>query len=190
MGEIQSVFSAFGLSASAGLNAYIPLLVIALSARFFPQYITLSEPFDLIASTPAIVVLVVLLIIEVLADKVPAIDHLNDIIGMFVRPVAGAVLFAASTQTVTFLNPTVALILGFFVAGATHGVKATTRPMITASTGGVGNPVVSTLEDIAALVTTLVALLAPLLIALAMIVFAVLFLLWLGRRRRLREAEA
>ena len=88
---IGGVLSAFGLSASAGLNAYIPLLVIALTARF-TDLITLSAPFDLLTSAWVIGALVVLLVIEVLADKVPGIDHVNDLIGTFVRPAAGAVL--------------------------------------------------------------------------------------------------
>jgi hypothetical protein len=184
--ELTQILSAFGLSASAGLNAYIPLLLIAVTARLFPQAIQLDAPFDLLTSSWVIGALAVLLVVEALADKVPVVDHVNDLIGLFVRPTAGAVLFAASTGTVSFLRPELALVLGLLVAGAAHGAKATARPMVTASTGGMGNPVVSTMEDIAALLTSVVALLAPLLIGVALVLFALLFLIWLGRRRARR----
>jgi hypothetical protein len=182
MTEIQALLSAFGLSASAGLNAYIPLLTIAVVARLRPDILTLSEPFDMITSTWAIVALTVLLVVEVLADKVPVVDHLNDFLGLVVRPSAGAVLFAASTGAVDFVDPRVALVLGFVVAGAAHGAKATARPVVTATTGGLGNPVVSTLEDVAALLTSVVALLAPVLIAVALVAFGLGLLWWVGGR--------
>jgi hypothetical protein len=172
----------FGLSASAGLNAYIPLLLIGLTAKFFPEVIRLSEPYDMIASPWAIGLLAVLLAVEVLADKVPVVDHLNDAIGLVVRPTAGALLFAASTGAAEVLDPRVSLALGFIVAGAAHGAKATARPVVTATTGGLGNPIVSTLEDFAALLTSAIALMAPLLIAVAMVAFVLLFLWWRGQR--------
>jgi hypothetical protein len=181
--EIQALLSAFGLSASAGLNAYIPLLTIAVVSRLRPEILSLSAPFDALTSNLAIAVLTVLLLVEVLADKVPVVDHFNDLLGLAVRPTAGAVLFAASTGAVDFVDPQLALVLGFVVAGVTHGAKATARPVVTATTGGLGNPVVSTLEDVAAFLTSIVALLAPIVIGFAVIVFVVMFLWWLDRRR-------
>jgi hypothetical protein len=181
---MPDLFTAFGLSASAGLNAYIPLLVVALTARY-TDLLTLNEPFDILTNGWVIAVLVVLLVIEVLADKVPAIDHLNDVLGTIVRPIAGAILFAAAAGNVFgFLDPRLAAIAGFLTAGVTHGAKATARPIVTATTGGVGNPVVSTMEDVASLLTSIVAILAPLLIALAFVLFVILFFWWRSRRRR------
>lgn len=185
---LSSVLSAFGLSASAGLNAYIPLLIIALTARF-TSLITLPPPYDLLTSPWVIGALVVLLVIEVLADKVPGIDHVNDLIGLFVRPAAGAVLFAGSTGAVTDINPVLAIILGILVAGSTHAAKATARPAVTVTTGGIGNPVVSLLEDVAALLTTLVAILFPLLIGVGAVLLGALVAYWYVRRRR-RKAKA
>lgn len=188
--SLSAVLTAFGLAASAGLNAYIPLLIIAVSSRFFPQLIHLSPPFDLLGSTWSIAALVVLLVVEVLADKVPVVDHINDFFATFIRPTAGAILFAASTGTVSWLHPSAALILGFIVAGTAHGAKATARPMITATTAGIGNPIVSMLEDIAALITSLVAILAPLLIGVAIIVFALLVGWWLSHRKAVAGRRA
>lgn len=180
--DLTTLLSAFGLSASAGLNAYIPLLIVALSARFFPQLVHLPAPYDVIASTPAIAMLTLLLVVEVLADKVPFIDHINDFFAMFIRPTAGALLFAGTTGAVSQLDPRLALILGFFVAGSTHTAKATARPVITATTGGMGNPVISLLEDVVALITSLIAIMAPLFIGVAMIFLALFFLWWRARR--------
>ncbi len=180
---MPDIFSAFGLSASAGLNAYIPLLIIALTARF-TDWIELSSPYNLIESWWAIGVIAVLLVVEVLADKFPVADHINDAIATFIRPTAGALLFAAAAGNVENMNQIFSLVLGLLTAGGVHAAKATARPMVTATTGGLGNPVVSTLEDIAALVTSLVAILMPALIAVAMLVFGLFLIGWWGRRRQ------
>lgn len=178
---LSAILSAFGLSASAGLNAYIPLLVIGLASRYTP-FVRLAEPYDLLASPAVLIVLAVLLTIEVLADKVPVVDHMNDVVGLFVRPTAGALLFAASTGSVDFIQPEIALLAGILVAGAAHGAKATARPMVTASTAGIGNPIVSTAEDVAATLTSVVAVVFPLLIGAIVLTFAILVIAWRWRR--------
>jgi hypothetical protein len=182
MDVMMALMSGLGLSASAGLNAYIPLLLMALAAKFFPSLITLSPQFRFITEPWFIGIVAVLLIIEVFADKVPLVDHANDLIGTIVRPAAGALLFAASTGAVTNIDPKVAAVAGLLIAGAAHGAKATARPIVTATTGGFGNPVVSTVEDVTAFVTSLVAILAPLLIGVAAVIFGVMFMVWLSRR--------
>lgn len=182
MDIIAALMSGLGLSASAGLNAYIPLLLMALAAKFFPSLITLSPQFNFITEPWFIGVVAVLLMIEVFADKVPVVDHVNDLIGTVVRPAAGALLFAASTGTVTSLDPKVAAVAGLLIAGAAHGAKATARPIVTATTGGIGNPVVSTAEDVTAFFTSLVAILAPLLIGVAAVILGAMSLVWLVRR--------
>ncbi len=185
---ITALLSAFGLSASAGLNAYIPLLIVALAARFTPL-VNLSAPYDLLTSTWVIGALAVLLLIEILADKIPVVDSVNDLLGLAIRPAAGAMLFAASTGTLEFVDPRFALVAGLVVAGAAHGAKATARPLVTASTGGIGNPIVSTVEDVAAFATSIVAIIFPLLIGGALVVFAGLWAWWLTQRNR-RRANA
>ena len=182
---ISTILSAFGLSASAGLNAYIPLLIIALTARFTPL-VNLSAPYNLLESTWVIGALTALLLVEILADKIPVVDHVNDLLGLAIRPAAGAMLFAASTGTLDFLDPRLALVSGLVVAGVAHGAKATARPLVTVSTGGIGNPIVSTIEDIAAFTTSVVAVIFPLLIGGALVVFAGLWAWWLTRRNRRR----
>jgi len=149
MESLLGIFSAFGLSASAGLNAYIPLLVVALMARF-TDLITLSEPWNALTSWWIIGLLIILSIVEFLVDKFPAINHINDIIiGSFIRPTAGAIAFAASANVITEVQPVLALALGLLVSGSVHAVKSTTiRPAVTAATAGTGNVPVSVTEDV------------------------------------------
>src|SRR3972149_3689377 len=119
MDVVRWIFSAFGLSASAGLNAYIPLLVVALLARF-TDLIKLSSPWDALTNEWIIILLVVLSAIEFFADKVPLVNHLNDLVQSFVRPAAGAILFAASAQVITDIHPALAAGAGLLIAGVGH----------------------------------------------------------------------
>lgn len=183
---ISGLSAAFGLSGSAGLNAYIPLLLVALAARFplNDPLVKLQPPFDLMGNWWIIGLLAVLLIIEVVADKVPAVDTVNDGIQTFVRPAAGAILFAGSTNAITDIHPVLALVAGLLVAGGVHATKTAARPVVTVSTMGVGNPVVSTLEDIVALVVSLLAIVLPIVAAILMLVFLVLVIAMIRRWRR------
>lgn len=183
---MDAILSGFGLASAAGLNAYIPLLVLALASRF--GYADLGAPYDVLATTPGIGALVVLLGIEVLADKIPGVDHVNDAINTIVRPAAGAVLFLSSTGAGT-LDPTFAAILGLVSAGSVHAIKASARPLVTASTGGVGNPVVSVIEDIGSVVVAILAIFAPLLMAILLIVLIVAVLVLLRRLRARRRSR-
>jgi len=136
MEMLLGIFSAFGLSASAGLNAYIPLLVVGVIGHYFPDTLKLAQPWDLIANPWILILLGVLVIIEMVADKVPAVNHINDIIQTVVRPAAGAIAFAASAKVVTDINPVLALACGLLMAGGVHVVKAAAlRPAVTATTG-------------------------------------------------------
>ncbi|MBK7895454.1 MAG: DUF4126 domain-containing protein [Anaerolineaceae bacterium] len=132
------LFSAFGLAGSAGLNAYIPLLLVALAARFplSDPLLNLSEPYSVMGSWWAIGIISVLLLIEMLVDKVPAIDTVNDVIQTFVRPAAGAVLFAANANIVTDIHPALALGAGLLVAGGVHAVKGDDAPAGDGHNGG------------------------------------------------------
>lgn len=184
MDGLLSVFTAFGLSSAAGLNAYLPLLVVALLARF-TDLITLKPPWDALESWWVIGVLTVLLLIEVIVDKVPAVDSINDAIQTFVRPAAGAVLFAASAGGIGEVHPVLALICGLLVAGGVHAVKATARPVVTGTSGGLLNPVVSLIEDMISLAVAVLSILVPILGLFLLL----LVIIWFIRRRRRRRAK-
>ena len=175
MDALAGIFTAFGLSASAGLNAYIPLLAISLLARF-TDLIKLSSPWDTLENPWIIGLLVVLVGIEFFADKVPAVNHVNDVIQTVVRPIAGALLFAASAKVITDVHPVISLAAGLLVAGSVHAVKSLAiRPAVTATTGGVGNAPVSMLEDIVAGVISILSIVIPVLFA----VLAILITSWI-----------
>ena len=185
----MDIFSAFGLSASAGLNAYIPLLVVALLGKF-TNLITLKSPWDTLESWWVIGVLVVLSIVEFFADKLPAINHVNDIIQTIIRPVAGAIVFAASAEIITDVHPVLAMVMGLFVAGAVHTVKAlAVRPAITATTAGVGNVPASIAEDILSTILSIIAAVTPVLIAVILVLGAALVVWWIWRRINRQRAR-
>lgn len=190
MGSIASILSAFGLSAASGLNAYIPLLLVGLTARF-TDWLKLSAPFDLLANDWVLGILVVLLVIEFFADKIPLIDHANDVIQTLIRPAAGAVLFASEAHVITQIHPVVALILGLLVAFGVHATKATARPFVTVATAGIGNPVVSVIEDVASVGLTLSAILAPFLLVFALIgLVLAAYLIWSRRKKPVAVATS
>ena len=189
MPGLNGVFAAFGLSVSAGLNAYVPLLIVALMARF-TDWIELGSPWDLLSNGWVIGAIVLLGLVEFFADKIPAINHINDAVQTFVRPVAGAILFAASAQVVVDIHPVVAMVAGLIVAGGVHVTKAAAvRPAVTGTTGGTGNVVVSVVEDVTATFLSILAVVLPVIIA-AFIILATAFVIWWLWRRahKLREA--
>jgi hypothetical protein len=178
----MDVLTAFGLATAAGLNAYLPLLVVALLARF-TDLITLKPPWNTLESWWVIGVLVVLLAIEFLVDKVPAVDTINDVIQTFIRPASGAILFAASAGIITDTNAVLSMVCGLLIAGGVHAAKATARPVVTGTTGGVLNPVVSVLEDVVSLVVTILAIVVPILALLMFVALIIWFIRWRRRRR-------
>ena len=186
---LGGISAAFGLASSAGLNAYIPLLMVALAARFplNAPLLTLSESYDVLGSWWAVGILTVLLLIEMTVDKIPAVDTLNDGIQTFVRPAAGAILFAANANVVTDVHPVLALAAGLILAGGVHAVKGATRPVVTAATVGTGNWLVSLAEDVIAFFVSLLSVILPLLAGLLAIIliFLVIRLYRLRRRKNL-----
>ncbi len=178
----MDIFSAFGLSASAGLNAYIPLLVVALLGRF-TNLIKLSSPWDTLESWWVIGVLILLSLVEFFADKIPAVNHVNDVIQTVIRPVAGAIVFAASARIITDVHPVLAMVMGLFVAGIVHTVKSVAvRPAITATTGGAGNVPASIAEDVLSTILSIIAAVTPVVIAVILVLGGALVVWWIWRR--------
>jgi uncharacterized membrane protein len=184
MESLFGIIAAFGLSASAGLNAYIPLFVVGIVAHY-TDWIDLKPPFDLLANPWVLIILGVLLIIEMLADKIPAVNHVNDVIQTGVRPAAGAIIFAASAHVITDLHPVISILCGLLVAGGVHVTKsAAIRPVVTATTGGSANVPVSIAEDVVATGMSFLSIIIPPLVAVILIVSVTLVIWWLWRRIR------
>ncbi len=180
----MDILAAFGLSASAGLNAYIPLLVVSLLARF-TDLISLSDPWNALESWWIIGLLVVLSLIEFFADKVPAVNHINDVVQTLIRPTAGAVLFAASANVITDIHPILSIAAGLLIAGSVHAVKsAAVRPAVTATTGGTANVPVSILEDTVSTVLSILSVVLPVVVGIVLLVLAVWIIWWMTTRSK------
>lgn len=177
------LLTGLGLAAPAGLNAYLPLLILALADRLSAD-VTLPRPYDLLSSTWGIALVVALLTVEVVVDKVPGLDHANDVVQSAVRPAAGAILAMAVTANDGGISPVVSLVLGLLVAGAVHTAKAVVRPAVTLGTGGLGNPLLSLAEDTVSALAAVVAIFLPMAAVGFLLLFAG-FVAWgFGRLRR------
>lgn len=175
------------LCAAAGVRAYLPLLAMGVAARL--GVVPLQPGYEWLAQPAVLVALGALAGLEFLADKVPGLDHVSDAVHTVVRPLAGALIFATSNNIVSASSLPAAVVLGLALAGGTHAVKAGTRPLVTTLTAGVGNPVVSLVEDVGVAGLVVLAIAAPLagllvLAALAAIVGRMLLRLRERRQRR------
>jgi large-conductance mechanosensitive channel len=196
---VLELLTGTGLAASAGLNAYIPLLAIGLLARF-SSFITLPAGWQWLENGWTLAILVLLLAIEFVADKVPALDSVNDAVQTFVRPTAGGLAFGAgaTSQTTTVQDPGsffasnqwVPVASGVVIALAVHAAKALARPVINTVTAGFGAPVVSTVEDAASITMSVVAIIIPVLVIFFLVAMALLLWALLLRRARRRAERA
>ena len=193
-----AALTGMGLSAAAGLNAYIPFLIVALIAKY-TDLITLPASYGWMESWWAIGIGAVLLLTEVVVDKVPAVDSINDAVQTFIRPSTGGLLGAATTGAAALdrsdwmtRHAWVGVVLGIVVAGLVHAGKTTVRPVANVSTLGVGAPILSTAEDGAAIGLSLIALFVPLLVIAALVALLATFgwlWWWIRTRRRRRVAD-
>jgi uncharacterized membrane protein len=149
-----------GLSSSSGLNAYLPILILALADRIDSGF-NLTGRFDAISSNTAIVVILLVLSVELIADKITRLDHMNDILHTAIRPAMGALCFGAIASESGDLNPWVGGVLGLVIAGAVHLWKMRARPAVTAATSGIGNPIISVFEDVVAIVVSIASMALP-----------------------------
>lgn len=189
-----------GLALAAGLNAWIPLILLGALDRF-TTLVELPSAWAWLGNEWVLLILVVLLAIEVVADKVPGLDSLNDIVQTVVRPTAGGLAFGSGvgTTTVAVTDPEtfftssqwVPIAIGVVLALGVHLAKAAARPVINASTGGVGAPVASTAEDIGSVTLAVAAILAPVLVIVGLAIMVWLVVVFVRRRRdRRRRADA
>lgn len=191
----MELLTGFGLATAAGLNAYIPLLALGLLARF-TDLVALPAGWSWLENGWVMTIVAVLLAIEIVADKVPALDSVNDIVQTFVRPTAGGIVFGSGTaaQTATVTDPGafaqsgqwIPVAIGVVIALVVSLTKSTVRPAANVATAGMAAPVLSTVEDIASVVLVFLAILVPILVLLAVVALA-----WAAvriiRRRRAKQ---
>ena len=176
-----------GIAASCGLNTFLPLLMLAGAAHFNMFGINLNGNFAWLASDAALMALSVGTLVEVIGDKVPAVDHVLDVFGTVARPAAGTLAAASVFHNV---DPTTAALTGLIIGAPTafsfHAAKAGTRATSSATTFGIGNPILSFIEDVAAIFLVIISFLQPLLVPLFLIIaFLVMWKLYRTVRKHL-----
>lgn len=191
----MELLTGFGLATAAGLNAYIPLLAMGLLGRF-TTLLDLPPAWAWLQNGWVLVIIGALLAVEIVADKIPALDTVNDTIQTFVRPTAGGIVFGSGTaaQTAAVTDPGefahtgqwVPVAIGVLTALGVHLTKTAVRPVANVATGGVAAPVLSTVEDATSVVLVFVAILVP---ALVLVILAAL--IWVAAKllRRRRRAN-
>ena len=184
----MELLTGFGLATAAGLNAYIPLLALGLLSRFT----------DLVTLPPGWAWLENGWVMTIVADKIPALDSINDAIQTFIRPTAGGIVFGSGTaaQTSAVADPGafaqsgqwIPVAIGVVTALVVSLTKSTVRPAANVATAGMAAPVLSTVEDVASVGLVFLAILVPVLVLVAMVVLV--WAVWRILRRRRRKATA
>ena len=195
----MELLTGFGLATAAGLNAYIPLLALGLLSRF-TDLVSLPHGWAWLENGWVMTIVAVLLVIEVVADKIPALDSVNDAIQTFVRPTAGGIVFGSGTaaQTSAVADPGafaqsgqwIPVVIGVVVALLVSLTKSAVRPAANVATAGMAAPVLSTVEDATSVGLVFLAILLPVLVLVAVVALAWAVVRILRRRRRQRAAPA
>jgi hypothetical protein len=191
------LLTGFGLATAAGLNAYIPLLALGLLSRF-TDLVTLPHDWAWLENGWVMTIVAALLVVEIIADKIPALDSVNDTIQTFVRPTAGGIVFGSGTaaQTSAVTDPGafaqsgqwIPVAIGVVTALVVSLTKSTVRPAANVATAGMAAPVLSTIEDIASVGLVFLAILVPVLVLVAIVALVWAVVRIVRRRRQARAA--
>lgn len=193
------------MSSTAGLNAYIPVLVLGLLARY-TSWVELAQSFTWLQHPFFLLTITILLVIELTVDKFPLTDHINDVIQTLIRPLSGGIVGGSVASTTLSASPSAgktvtahgsaevifAIIVGVIVAFVVHSLKATSRPGINVTTAGMGAPVVSTIGDVSSAGLSLLGIFFPicalivLCVVAAVLVYA-FFAFWHLRHAKYRR---
>ena len=195
----MELLTGLGLATASGLNAYIPLLALGLLSRF-TDLITLPHGWAWLENGWVMTIVAVLLVVEIVADKIPAVDSINDTIQTFVRPTSGGIVFGSGTaaQTAAVTDPGafaqsgqwIPIAVGVLVALVVSLTKSTVRPAANVATAGVAAPVLSTIEDGVSVALVFVAILVPVVVLIVLALLAWGFVKLLRRRRRQKAAAS
>jgi len=196
-GWALALLTGSGFAAASGLNAFIPVVMVGALARF-TDVIVLPDQLLWLQSWPVIIIGLVMLAAELVLDKIPGVDHINDLLQSLVRPVVGGIMFVATASAEVqgqsdfwFQHPWLAGVGGALIALGVHTGKAAARPAVNAATGGTGAPVASFAEDAVSVALCLIALFVPILVLFVFIFLGVALyrIVTTGRRRRRRRAQ-
>ena len=185
METVLSVCVGIGLSAACGFRIFVPLLVMSIASR--TGHLTLAHGFDWISTDPALIAFSVATVVEILGYYIPWVDHVLDTVASPAAVIAGTIVTASMVSDMSpFLKWTLAVIAGGGAAGLVQGTTVLTRGASLASTAGLANPVVATMELGGAVITSVMAIIVPLLV----LALLVLFLAIAGRKIYRRRARA
>ncbi len=188
MDTVFAICAGIALAAACGFRVFVPLLATSIAVHF--GYLNPSPPMAWIGGVPAMVILGVATVVEILAYYIPWVDHALDTIASPAAVIAGTLVAAAAFGNIDpALKWSLALIAGGGAAAALQGGTVITRAASTATTGGLANPIVATIEAIAATTLAILAILLPIVAILLLAVFVVV-LVKLWRRFRARKAPA
>ena len=183
------------LAAAAGLNAWMPLFVLGMVDRFLPAF-DLPAGWAWLSSDAALWIVGALLVVEIVADKIPAVDSINDVVQTVIRPASGGIAFGAGASAGAATDPAhlfengawVPIAVGIVIALAVHAAKATVRPVANVATAGIAAPALSTAEDLSSFALAITAVVVPIVAAVLLVGLIVMIIALLRRRRRLSKA--
>src|SRR6266404_1901947 len=177
METLLSICLGIGLSAACGFRVFVPLLVMSIGS--LSGHLALAHGFEWIGSYPALVAFSVATCLEIAGYYIPWVDHVLDTIATPAALIAGTLVTAAIVGDISpFLKWTLAVIAGGGAAGLVQGTTVVARGTSTLSTAGLGNPLVATAELAGAVITSVIAIVAPVLV----LVLLALFLFVFGRK--------
>ncbi|AHE98975.1 DUF4126 domain-containing protein [Thioalkalivibrio paradoxus] len=186
LGALSALLAGISLSAAAGLRVFLPVLALGLASRF--GMLELGEQFAWLASDPLLLVVGIAALLEIGGYYIPLVDNLLDTLATPAAIGGGTVIVASLLPEMHgLLQWSSAALLGGGAAGIVQGTTVAARSVSTASTGGVGNPLVATAETGGSLIAIVLALLIPVVFGVLVIValawLAVRLVRWLRRRR-------
>jgi hypothetical protein len=170
---ILSICVGVGLSAACGFRVFVPLLITSIAAR--TGHVALASQFAWVGSDPALIAFGVATAVEIAGYYIPWVDHLLDTIATPAAVVAGVIVTGSMlTHVDPFMRWTLAVIAGGGVAGAVQAGTVLMRAASTATTGGLGNPLVATAELGLSAFTSVLAIIFPIVAAFLVLVIALI----------------
>ncbi len=183
METVLAICLGIGLSAACGFRIFVPLLIMSIAS--LSGHLHLATGFDWIGTYPALVAFSVATALEITGYYVPWVDHLLDTIATPAAIVAGTVATAAIVSDMSpLLKWSLAIIAGGGAAGLVQGTTVLARGVSTATTAGIGNPMIATAELGGSVLISILAIVAPVLVVLVLAAVAVVFSRLLFRKFR------
>lgn len=185
MEVLFSVILGVGLASACGFKVFVPFLIMSIAAM--SGHLELAEGFEWIGTTPALIVLIVAAILEILSYYVPYVDNILDVISIPVTVISGVLVTVSCIQGLSPLfSWTLALILGGTVAGGVKLINTGLRATSTASTGGVANPIVNTIQIVLSVIMSVLTVILPILV-IVIFIFLIILSIMLYKRKKNRK---